>query len=232
MLATKIGSATEHPNDSLPFLIIGAGGHAKVVLDLLLASGCTVVGMLDVDPQSLGRQILGHPVLAEDITLAAHLPGTVLLANGVGGIGHTEQRRRVFERMVTQGYVFPALIHPTAIIARDVMVEDSAQVMAGAVIQTGAHIGHNSIVNTRAIIDHDCQIGGNCHIAPGATLSGSVRLGDGAHVGTGACVIQGIHIGAHACVGAGAVVIRDVASHSVVTGVPAHRRDSDQGTIE
>ena len=216
-------------HDNLPFLIIGAGGHAKVVLDLLLALGHTVAGMLEVDPKSVGRQILGHAVLAEGAALADYPPGSVVLANGVGGIGVTGPRHRVFDTMTAKGYFFPALVHPSAIIARDVVVGDGAQVMAGAIIQTGARIGRNAIINTRAAIDHDCVISEHCHMAPGAVLSGDVHLGQGAHVGVGAVVIQGIRIGADACVGAGAAVIRDVAPHSVVTGVPAHRYDSGQG---
>jgi UDP-perosamine 4-acetyltransferase len=206
---------------TLPVLILGAGGHAKVAIEALLRASIPVLGITDPDASLLGRTVLGIPVVGGDDEVLRHRPDHVFLVNGLGSVGPAARRRELFERFRRAGYGFARVIHPSAIVASDVVVGEGAQVMAGAVIQPGTRIGCNAIVNTRASVDHDCEIGDHAHIAPGAVLSGSVRVGEGAHVGTGASVIQGIRIGAGSVVGAGAAVVRDVPERATVLGVPA-----------
>lgn len=164
---------------------------------------------------------MGVPVIGDDEEVMKYPVETIGLVNGVGSVRVNPRRRQLFERFKSKGYQFANVVHPSAIIATDVVLSEGAQIMAGAVIQAGCHIGMNAVINTGSILDHDCHIGDHAHIAPGVTLSGGVRVGENTHVGTGATVIQGIKLGRSSLVAAGAVVIRDVPDGVAVAGVPA-----------
>lgn len=203
----------------LPVIVIGGGGHAKVLVSTLLLCRRNILGFVDLDPTS--PPLLGIRCLGSDASVLHHAPGDVQLVNGVGSVSSTANRRDVYERFTQERYCFASVIHPSAIIAPEVQIEDGVQIMAGVILQPGSSVGSNAIVNTGAIIDHDCVIGAHAHIAPGAVLSGGVRVDSRAHIGTGACVIQGVSIGAASVVGAGAVVITDVPPGVTIVGVPA-----------
>ncbi|QTN24267.1 NeuD/PglB/VioB family sugar acetyltransferase [Rhizobacter sp. AJA081-3] len=193
-----------------PAILLGAGGHAKVVLALAQLLGWQVVGVSD--PAIAAQGLLnwrGLPVL-DDQRLAGMAPGSVELLNGVGQTTGGGVRQRLFDAFTLRGFRFPALVHPAAIVDPSARVADGVQVMAGAVIQADTQIGANSIVNTRAGIDHDATLGAHVHVAPGATLCGSVQLGDGAFVGAGATVVQGVRLGRGAFLAAGALLARDL----------------------
>ena len=203
----------------LPVIVIGGGGHAKVVIGALLQCGGSILGFVDLNPAL--PSLLGARNLGGDEQVFLHAPAEVQLVNGVGCIASTANRQEVYDRFTRRGYCFAIVKHPSAIISRDVQIEHGAQIMAGAILQPGSRVGANAIVNTGAIIDHDCVIGAHAHVAPGVTLSGGVHIGAGAHVGTGASIIQGIQVGAGSVVGAGAVVINDVPAGVTMVGVPA-----------
>lgn len=204
---------------SLPVLIIGAGGHARVLIEALTKSGTTILGCVAKEvPSRLSPSI---SFLGDDETLLRHAPSSVVLINGIGSTTRPDLRRDVFLRFKQKGYHFGTVVHPAALLPSDIVLGEGAQVMAGAILQPGCHVGDNAIVNTGAVVDHDCRIGAHVHVAPGAVLSGDVTVGEGAHVGTGARVIQGVEIGAGALVGAGAAVLRDVPLGARVAGVPA-----------
>lgn len=203
-----------------PLIIIGAGGHAKVVLDTALCLGRSVIGLADVNGERHGSKVLGVAVSGDDAWVQSHAPNTVTLAMGIGSIADTGLRRRVFEAFVAKGYDFAVLIHPSAVIGRDVELGAGTVVMAGAVIQPGCRVGQNAIVNTGAQIDHGGRIGAHTHIAPGTVLSGNVTVGAGVHVGTGATVIQGICIGNDCVIAAGALVIQNSPDNSMIMGIP------------
>ena len=206
---------------SLPLLVVGAGGHARVLIDALLAASAVIAGIVDPDPRLLGTTLLGIRVLGGDEVVDGFPAAEIALVNGVGSVGLPHLRRKIFQRFTAAGYRFATVIHPSAVIAADVELAAGAQIMAGAVIQTGSRIGFNAIVNTRASVDHDGSIGDHVHLAPGVTLSGSVSVGHASHLGTGATVIQGIRIGDGCLVGAGSLVLRDVPSGATVVGAPA-----------
>jgi len=206
---------------TVPVIVVGAGGHGKVLVDALQLAGAAILGLTDANPDLRGTTVLGAPVLGGDEVIGTHGPNDILLVNGIGTTRAEAARRLQYERFSREGYRFSTVVHPSAIIARDVVLEEGAQVLAGAVVQTGSRIGRNAIINTRASIDHDCIIGAHAHVAPGATLSGAVVVGDGSHVGTGAAVIQGIRLGCGSVIAAGATVIRDVPDGARVAGVPA-----------
>lgn len=206
---------------SLPVLILGAGGHARVLLEALHASSRQIAGIVDADPARIGETVMGVPVIGTDEKIFNFRTDEIELVNGIGSVASTLKRGEIFAAFKACGYRFATVVHPSAIIASNVELAEGAQIMAGAVIQVGARIGINSIVNTRAAVDHDCRIGAGVHIAPGVTLSGDVRVDDDVHIGTGATVIQGVHIFANSVVGAGSVVLRDVPGGVTVYGVPA-----------
>ncbi|NTV49358.1 MAG: acetyltransferase [Geobacteraceae bacterium] len=206
---------------NLPVIILGAGGHAKVLVDALLVSSAIIVGIVDHSPLLAGTKILGVSVLGGDAVVNEYPPSEIQLVNGLGSVGLPVNRQHLFEKFKGMGYEFANVIHPSAVIASGVVLGEGAQVMAGAVIQPGSHIGINSIINTRASVDHDCTIGDHVHLSPGVTLSGGVAVGACSHIGTGATVIQGISISKGCLIGAGAVVIKDISDGAKVRGVPA-----------
>lgn len=205
------------------FVILGAGGHARVLLAALACRGLCPIGCLSpVPPPAPWPEGVVH--LGGDAHLAMLTPARIQLVNGRGSVGSTSSRRRLYELAKDQRFKFMSVVHPAAVIDKGILAEEGLQVMAGAIVQGGVALGVNVLVNTGAVVDHDCRIGAHCHIATGARLSGEVELGVGVHIGTGASVIQGVRIGEEAIVGAGAVVVKDVPSGATVVGVPARVR--------
>jgi sugar O-acyltransferase (sialic acid O-acetyltransferase NeuD family) len=202
---------------------IGAGGHARVLVDLIRLTGkWTVHGLLDQDPARNGTKLDDVPVLGDDSLAEPLLESGIRHAFlGVGCIGDCRVRQEIIRRLTALGYHFPVLLHPQAIVAGRVLIGPASCAMAGAIINPGTSVGTAAIINSGAIIEHDCHIGDHAHISPGAILGGGVTVGESSHVGIGAVVRQGIHIGSNALIGAGAVVVKDVADGTKVMGVPA-----------
>lgn len=202
---------------------LGAGGHAKVVIEILRChESYELVGLLDAKRELQGKSVLGVPVLGDDNLLPALKPeGVCHFFVGLGSIGDTRPRQRLFELALQYEMKPVDAIHPQAIISPSAELGEGVTIMAGAVINACARLGANVIVNTGAVVEHDCVIGDHVHIATGARLASTVQVGKGAHIGAGATVRQCITIGEGATVGAGAVVVKDVPPHTVVVGVPA-----------
>jgi UDP-perosamine 4-acetyltransferase len=202
---------------------LGAGGHARVVIDLLrLLLSYELVGLLDRAPELWNTEVLGVPVLGDDSLLPQlYAQGIHHTFIGLGTVGDTWPRRRLYELALQQGFEIVRAIHPQTVISPSVHLGRGPTVMAGAVINAAVRLGDNVIVNTGAIIEHDCVIGDHVHIATGARLASAVYVGEGTHIGIGASVRQRIRIGRNAIVGAGAAVVKDVLPDTVVVGVPA-----------
>ncbi len=196
--------------------VLGAGGHAKVVLSTAFASGLFVDGLFDDDPQKQGIEILGIKVKG---TIADALKKGP--AKGVLAIGDNKTRRALAQRFQCQGWEWLTLVHPKAYVHQSVRLGPGTVVFAGAVIQPDTLIGAHAIVNTAATIDHDCTVGDFVHIAPGVRLAGGVVIEEGAFVGIGSVVLPKVRIGAWSIVGAGAVVKEDLPPYVVAAGVPA-----------
>jgi len=203
-----------------PVVILGGGGHARVVIDALRCAGHSIAGVIDPKPEVAETLPAGVKWLGADLSKAR--AGEVDLAIGVGSldVGDKNPRPRLFKEAKAGGFKLLSFRHPSAILAGDVTLGEGCQVMAGAILQPGVRLGVNCIVNTGASLDHDCRIGNHVHIAPGAVLSGTVAVGDGSHLGTGAVVIQNISIGTEAMIAAGAVVTRDVPAGARVAPGP------------
>jgi len=202
---------------------LGAGGHARVVLEILqLMEDYEVVGLLDSKPELWNTEVLGIPVLGNDDLLPQlYKDGLRHVFIGVGTVGDTQPRRQLYEKALSQGFQVVQGIHPQAILSPSVDIGRGPTIMAGAVINANTRLGDDVIVNTGAVVEHDCTIGDHVHIATGARLASAVHIDRGAHIGVGASVRQCIHIGQDSVVGAGAVVVSNVPDDVVVVGVPA-----------
>jgi sugar O-acyltransferase (sialic acid O-acetyltransferase NeuD family) len=199
-------------------VILGAGGHAQVVADILWRmqdTGADVlpVAYLDDDPALLGQTFLNVPVLGPTVRLTQIDYEAVIIAIGNGRI-----RQKLFLTLAEQGTSFVIARHPTAVIAPDVQIGPGTMICANVVANTGSVIGQNVILNTACTVDHHNQIGDHAHIAPGVHLGGNVQIGEGVVVGIGASVLPQRRIGAWATVGGGAVVVKDVTEGETVVG--------------
>ncbi len=202
-------------------MLIGAGGHAQVVADILRAmqargENVEVVGYLDDDSSLQGRRLQGYEVLGPLDALPRFPHDVVIVA-----IGDNHTRALLQERLSAQGERFFTAVHPQSVVAPDVSIGVGSMVCAGVVVNVSSQIGQGVILNTGCTVDHHNRIGNFAHIAPGVHLAGNVTVGERAMVGIGAVVLPGINIGARSRVGAGAVVVRDVPEGMTVVGVPA-----------
>ena len=205
----------------IPVIVMGAGGHAGVLIDTLEVLAREIIGLTDSNSARHGTRLLGYEVIGTDDVIERWDVGSIRLVNGIGSIGSAAVRSAIYVAYTARGYAFETVVHPTAIVSRHAEIGPGVQVLAGAIVQAGARIGANTIVNSGAIVEHDCTIGPHCHVAPGAVLSGGVTIGEAAHIGTGASVKQDVLIGAAIIVASGAAVVRNVADRHTVRGVPA-----------
>ena len=191
-------------------VVIGAGGHAKVLISTLAACGVPVAAVVDDDDTKWGMDAQGIRVGRIERELGGR---------GIVGIGDNAQRR---------GLDWQTVVHPSAYVHPSAKLGRGTVVFAGAVVQPDAVIGDHVIVNTGATIDHDCIVGDYAHLAPGVHLAGSVQVGEGAFLGIGSVVCPGVKIGHWATLGAGGVAICDVAEGVVAVGVPARAREGER----
>lgn len=201
-------------------LIVGAGGHGKVVADILLLSGVNLLGFLDDDPQATGSERLGLPVLGRIDEYACHAPDGLVL-----GIGSNRVRQAIVQRLGQEAsHLWLNAIHPRAIVAESAILGKGVVIAAQAVVNPDTILGDHVIINTSSSVDHDCRINDFAHIAPGSHLAGGVIVEEGASLGIGTSVIPGVRIGQWAIVGAGSLVLHDVPSSATAYGVPAKIR--------
>ncbi len=196
-------------------IIIGAGGHAKVIADIVRKSGDNLVGFLD-DSKQAGSDFFDGFILGKTDTYGEYAEKEFIIA-----IGNNIIRQRIAEQM--QGVTFYTAIHPTAVIAEGVTVGEGSCVMANAVVNADATIGKHCIVNTAAVVEHDNVLSDYVHISPVAALAGTVTVGERTHIGIGAKVKNNTDICANVVVGAGAVVVTNITEEGTYIGVPARK---------
>jgi acetyltransferase EpsM len=202
-------------------VVVGAGGHARVVVRALQLTGVQVDALYDDDRRLWGSQLYGVDV-----------PGPIAASGaaedvcGVVAIGDNETRRRVSQRLTLR---WISVVHPHSFVDGTAALGRGTVVLAGAMVQPEAKIGDHCIVNTGATVDHDCIVGNFAHLAPGVHVAGGVEIGAGAFLGVGANIVPGVRIGENTVVGAGATVTDDLPANVVAAGTPATVRRESQG---
>jgi sugar O-acyltransferase (sialic acid O-acetyltransferase NeuD family) len=205
-------------------VVVGGGGHAKVVLSALLGAGTYhVVGYTDA--ADAGEPLFGVPRLGDDTALerfAAGHPGAAA-AIGAGMVGSTTIRRRIEAHAESLGLTLVVVRAATAVINPDVVLGPGTFVADGVVVNPCARIGRCAILNTGCIVEHDVVVGDHAHVSPGAIVCGNAWIGENAWIGAGAVVTQGVRVPPGSIVGAGAVVIGDLPEPGTYVGIPARR---------
>lgn len=201
-----------------PIIIIGNGGHALVLAEILLLNHREILGYTAPSKKS---NSFGLHYLGTDDVILTYDAKQVELVLGVGSIQPNNVRMGIFQQFKELGYCFANCIHPTAILSSTATIQEGVQIMAGVIVQPFVKIHPNVIVNTGVQIDHECEIFEHVHLAPGTILSGNVKIYPNVHIGTGAKIIQSISIGENSMVAAGAVVVKNVPMNRKVMGIPA-----------
>ena len=195
-------------------ILIGGGGHAKVVIDCVLSAGDRVVGILD-DTLASGTDVLGIPVLGKTEAWIKYPDCKFIISIGSNGV-----RRKIATKWMLPWYT---AIHPAATVSSFARIGAGTVVMPGAIVNAGAVVGCHCIINSGAVVEHDNVLGDYVHISPNAALGGTVSVGEGTHVGIGACVRNNTSICGGCTVGAGAAVVKDITESGVYAGVPARK---------
>jgi UDP-perosamine 4-acetyltransferase len=198
-------------------IVIGAGGHAKVVIELLRQSGNHVAYCISGGEEH--KECLGVPILVGDKWIEN------LRAEGFyrafAAIGSNRTRLRMSRVLKQFHYELVNAISPFSMISPSAKIGVGVAIMAGAIINAEAEIGDFAIVNTGASVDHDCRIGQAAHIAPRCALAGMVTIGNGSFMGIGSCAVPGVNVGNWSIIGAGAAVTKDIPDNVIAVGIPA-----------
>lgn len=208
------------PEPDKLLLVIGAGGHARVVIDVARAAGFTPMAALDAGRKGMvcnGVEVVGGDELAEELFATGLRQCTV-------AIGDNRLRSKLADRLIAIGFTLPVICHPSAVVSASAAIGAGTVVMPLAVVNASATIGRMAIVNSSALVEHDCEVGDGAHIAPGTRLGGGVRVGTCTLVGIGSAVRPETRIGDFAIIGAGSTVVEDIPDRQVAIGSPARVR--------
>lgn len=195
-------------------MIVGGGGHARVVIDCIRSAGDNPIGILD-DKLAVGMSVLGVPILGKTTQWQEFSQDAFIIA-----IGNNEARAKIAAQMPVPWHI---AVHPRAIVSKYAVLEQGTLVMPGAIINAGAQVGRHCIINTGAVVEHDCVLEDYVHISPNAALGGTVTVGVQSHIGIGASVRNNVEICQACVIGAGAVVVNTIAEPGVYVGVPAKK---------
>ena len=202
--------------------VIGGGGHAKVIISILLKlNKYEVIGYIDKENRGtiLGINYIGN----DDLFINKYKNKIKYTALGVGQIKTSKLRKTIVGKYLKSGFLFPKIVSPDATINKEVNIGNGTVVMDGVVINSGAEIGEYAIINSNSTVEHDCKIGDYVHIAPGVTMSGEVNVGNDCLIGVGSTIIQGISISSNVIVGAGSIVYKDITLPGVYLGNPLRK---------
>lgn len=204
-----------------PHLIVGGGGHAAVLTEILIRQGTNIVGV--VSPQiSAGHALFENiPHFVSDDDICNFSPESTLLVNGIGSMPYQSLRERIYRRFKNMGYNFATVIADSATVSDYSLLESGVQIMNRCVVNIGCTVGENTIINTSSSVDHDCRIGAHCHLAPGTVLSGQVIVENNVHAATGVKIVNDVTIGERSIIGVGANVTKSVPPSSIVYGARA-----------
>jgi len=197
-------------------IIIGAGGHGKVVADIAFQKGYKEVCFLDDAPL---KDCMGIPVVGRVIDAQKHIGSCDFFI----AIGNSKIRASIYSDLKQKGANLISLVHPNAVIGGNVRIGNGSVVMAGGIINACATVGEGVIINTNSSIDHDCNIGDFCHIAVGVNVAGTVFVGKNCFLGAGSTIKNNVTICDDCVIGAGAVVVKDIDQSGTYVGVPSRK---------
>ena len=202
-------------------VVISGGGHAKVVISILRKlKEYQIIGYTDIEDKG---KIFDVSYLGNDKEFQKKNENIKYAAIGIGQIQKYKFRKKIIKSYLINGFDFPVIISPDAIVNEQVEIGKGTVVMDGVVINTGTKIGEFCIINTKSSIDHECCIGDYIHIAPGVTISGGVEIGNDTFIGVGATIIQYKKIGKNIIIGAGSVVVSDINNSGIYMGNPVKK---------
>lgn len=199
-------------------LIIGGGGHAAALAEILIKQEKRIVGVVAPELTAGNKLFKDMDRFLDDDDVLKFSPEDILLVNGIGSMPYKSLREIIYTRFKKLGYEFASVIADSALVSDYSILKSGVQVMNNCVVNVGSEVGENTIINTSASIDHDCIIGAHCHLAPGTTLSGQVVIENNVHVATGVNVINNITIGHNTIIGIGANIIKAIPANSIVYG--------------
>lgn len=200
----------------LPIVMIGGGGHASVLAEILLTQGREILAVISPEDVSQRSMFKGITIFEKDEDILRFDKDKILLVNGIGMMPKSGFKKKINEYFLSLGYQFETVIADSAFVSPFSKIETGAQILPMAIIQIGATVGSHSIINTGALVEHDCSVGTYNHIAPKATLCGQVETKDNVYIGAGSTVIQGISIASGTVVGAGAILTQSVEENTIV----------------
>lgn len=202
-------------------IILGAGGHARVLLEVLKVNQMHPLGFIDVNTDLKGKKIDGIEVLGDENDLLNYKPQSIELVNGIGSTKSVQSRKEIYVKWKKKNYSFANVVHPGAWVSDTARLGEGVQIMAGAIVQPGVCLEENVVLNTAASVDHDCVVEAHAFLSPGCILNGGVRIGAETHVGSGAIVLQYLSTGKQCLLAAGSVVVKNVMDGEKVIGLPA-----------
>lgn len=201
-------------------IIVGDGGHAKVVCDILEMQDCyEIIGVTSNNSTEKGFQ--SYPIIGDDIVLDDSLYKGVNIALGIGGFRNNTLRKNLYIKLKKKGFKIVSAIHPSAVIAKTAQIGEGSVIFAGVVLNPDVKVGDNTIIATGSTIDHESIIGNHVLVSAGVTIGGYTNIGDETLCALGCKIVSGIHVGKKALIAAGAVVVKDVYEDQVVYGIPA-----------
>ncbi|WP_413307809.1 acetyltransferase [Bacillus sp. 1P10SD] len=207
-------------------ILIGQGGHSKVISDIIRATkNHKLVGYLDDRYKSLDiiENFISGPVSAANFIKKVHQDIKFIIA-----IGDNKTRKKIFHDLGLSKNDYLTLVHPTAYISPDAKVGQGTIIMPKSVINSDAVIGDHCIINTGSVVEHDSMLEDFVHLCPNSTIAGTVSMGEGACLGTGGTIIPNKRIGEWTMIGAGATVVNDLPSHCLAVGIPARIKINNQ----
>ncbi|MEL4420906.1 acetyltransferase [Shewanella algae] len=213
-------------NKPLPLVLIGGGGHASVLADILLGQGREILAIICPDDISTRTVFAGIPHFTQNNDITRFNSDSVLLVNGIGMVPRSNLRRRVNKIFLELGYQFETVIASDANVSVFAEIKSGVQILPGARVQTGAIIAEHTIVNSGALIEHDCRIGAHNHIAPHATLCGDVLTLEEVYIGANATIIQGLVLESQSIVGAGAILTQSLMKSRTCYPARAHIKEN------
>ena len=200
-----------------PVVLIGAGGHCRSCMDVIEQEGRWDIAGLVGQKAEIGSSVLGYPVIASDAELADLAKDYPYALITVGHIHTSNLRAQLFHDARRLGFTLPVVVSPRAHVSRHASIGDGTVVFHGAIVNAGARIGMNCIINSQALVEHDVAVGDHCHISTGAILNGDVRVGACSFVGSASVVKQGLALGEHSFLGMGIALKKDLDAKSRLT---------------